>query len=148
MFPICFNSSSQLAATGEKSYPLSIGSGNHRDQGGVAITTRAKFFLGSASAVVAVGALLGIGALTSGTEPRPAEAGIWDVPADACDDPQVLEAVQAALNEPEGSVANSALARPDEVDAALSAQQRTAWNALTPEKLAFQHCLAAQSGKS
>lgn len=107
--------------------------------------TRAKFYLGSAaSAVVAVGALLGIGALTSESEPRPAEAGIWDVPADACDDPQVLSAVQAALDEPEGSAANSVLARPDEVDPTSSAQQRAAWNALTPEKLAFQHCLAAQ----
>lgn len=107
--------------------------------------TRAKFFLGSAaSAVVAVGALLGIGALTSGSEPRPSEAGIWDVPAEACADPQVLSAVQAALEAPEGSTSNSALARPDEVDAASRDQQRAAWNALTPEKLAFQHCLAAQ----
>ncbi|RKQ94594.1 hypothetical protein U746_0343 [Mycolicibacterium mucogenicum 261Sha1.1M5] len=111
--------------------------------------TRAKFFLGSAAiAVVAVGALLGIGALTSESETRPAEAGIWDVPADACADPQVLEAVQAALEAPEGSAANSTLARPDEVDAASQAQQRAAWNALTPEKLAFQHCLAAQGGNS
>lgn len=111
--------------------------------------TNAKFFIGSAaSAVVAVGVLLGIGALASGSEPRPAEAGIWDVPADACASPEVLEAVQAALNAPEDNTANSALARPDEVDPALSAQQRTAWNALTPDKLAFQHCLAAQGGNS
>lgn len=111
--------------------------------------TRAKFFIGSAaSVVVAVAALLGIGTLTSESEPRPAEAGIWDVPADACADPQVLEAVQTALTAPEDSTGNSVLARPDEVDAASRDQQRDAWSALTPEKLAFQHCLAAQGGNS
>ena len=113
------------------------------------MTPRTKFVLGSAaSAVVAVGALLGLGAMTHGTEPRPQEAGIWDVPADACADPEVLDAVQAALDAPQDGVANSVLARPDEVDAASKAQQIVAWQTLTPEELAFQHCLTAQGGDS
>lgn len=109
--------------------------------------TRTRFFMASAaSAVVAVGALFGLGAMTQGTEPRPQEAGIWDVPADACADPEVLSAVQAALDTPQDGVANSVLARPDEVDAASRAQQVVAWQTLTPEELAFQHCLSAQGG--
>ena len=111
--------------------------------------TRTKFFMGAAaSAVVAVGALLGVGAMTQATEPRPQEAGIWDVPADACADPDVLDAVQAALDAPQDSVANSVLARPDEVDAASRAQQVVAWQTLTPEELAFQYCLSVLGGGS
>lgn len=111
------------------------------------MTPRTKFFLGSAaSAVVAVGALLGLGAMTQGSEPRPQEAGIWDVPADACADPEVLDAVQTALDAPQDSESNSVLARPDEVDEASRAQQVVAWQTLTPNELAFQHCLSVQVG--
>lgn len=111
--------------------------------------TRTRFFMASAaSAVVAVGALLGLGAMTQGSEPRPQEAGVWDVPADACADPEVLDAVQAALDTPQDGVANSVLARPDEVAAASRDQQEVAWRVLTDEELAFQHCLSAQGGGS
>ncbi|OCL36407.1 hypothetical protein BCR15_00605 [Tessaracoccus lapidicaptus] len=36
----------------------------------------------------------------------------------------------------------------DEVDAASRAQQVVAWQTLTPEALAFQHCLSAQGDGS
>lgn len=80
--------------------------------------------------------------------PRPQEAGIWDVPADACADPGVLSAVQAVLDAPQDGVANSVLARPDEVAADSRDQQVVAWQALTPEELAFQHCLSAKGSGS
>lgn len=113
--------------------------------------TRTRFFMASAaSAVVAVGALFGLGAMMQGTESPPTqEAGIWDVPADACADPDVLDAVQTALDAPQGGESNSVLARPDEVDEASRAQQVAAWQALTPKSspssTAFRFRSAARS---
>lgn len=97
------------------------------------------------SAVAAVSLVMALGSLNAGQSTDPAEAsGPWQVPADACSDSEVLSQVQTALAAPKDGVENSTLARPDEVDAASRPSQEAAWKALTPDQLAFQHCLTMQ----
>lgn len=106
------------------------------------IIPRRRLTIGLALLVVGVTAMVGYNSRTT-PETRGVEPSVEDVvvPADACADPDVYEAVLGALDQSAESPANSLLALPSEVDVRDRATQERAWRELDDGKRAFQLCL-------
>lgn len=105
--------------------------------------TRRRLAITLAGLVIATIAIIGYNqSHTASAEPgTEASAETISVPADACADPDVYEAVQSALLQPNESVDNSLLALPSEVAAKDRATQEQAWQELDDSTREFQLCL-------